>query len=504
MKRSIAILYLPFLVLSYSQVADADILELRYTIQTPLDSTQIITITPVGDFNADGYGDLALGIRGIYHNLYSGVFLYYGGPAFDDQADLIFEGLPQDTIICGAPEDSYTGYGGSITGLGDYNGDGYDDFAVGSSNLCYYTLLNGAVYIYLGSPSPDTTVDIFIPGEEAWDVFGCILVGGNFNGDSFGDLFTLTYDLFCGQKVYVFLGSNPANGQFDWKLNYIGSDFRIGFISGGRDINDDGYDDFLWDYHNIYDTSGTMLFFGGDPIDTLPYAVYIDTNFCLEDDISGDGVDDFIISTYDTPPHLDYICLGGDPFNTVPDYGIPINVNFLIPSVFTLPSGERKFVMIEGQNRKLRFYNAEIPFDTTNYEFYYYGFQHGSGIQIIGDIDGIPGDEIVIPDHDLQLLNIYSGVQTGIDDYDWDLAVPENQNIISAYPNPFNAACRITVSDPDIDQIEIYDITGRLVEKLRVNGGEAVWNAAEHTSGIYFARAEAGDYSKNVKLVLLK
>ncbi len=82
--------------------------------------------------------------------------------------------------------------------------------------------------------------------------------------------------------------------------------------------------------------------------------------------------------------------------------------------------------------------------------------------------------------------------------------LPKSAFILNAYPNPFNAVCKITVSDPLIEYVNIYNIAGRLVIRLALSGGEAIWDASGHTSGIYFARLEAAVGAESVKMVLLK
>ncbi len=74
---------------------------------------------------------------------------------------------------------------------------------------------------------------------------------------------------------------------------------------------------------------------------------------------------------------------------------------------------------------------------------------------------------------------------------------------MSAYPNPFNSATTITLSGNENAEIEIYDITGRIITSLHAPHGRALWDASGVSSGIYFARV-AAEGQALVKLVLVK
>ena len=82
-----------------------------------------------------------------------------------------------------------------------------------------------------------------------------------------------------------------------------------------------------------------------------------------------------------------------------------------------------------------------------------------------------------------------------------------NQN----YPNPFNAQTTIfyRIRSRSRVVIRIYDILGRrvetLVEKIEEPGRHTVvWNAGDLPSGVYLCRLEAGDYSKTIRLLMMK
>ncbi len=97
-------------------------------------------------------------------------------------------------------------YGASATPLGDINGDGYDDFAVGAPGTSSYGYQNGgAVYIFLGwSGISDINVsraNATVYGDVASLNFGTSLSAGDVDGDGTVEL---VVGAPGGECVYVF------------------------------------------------------------------------------------------------------------------------------------------------------------------------------------------------------------------------------------------------------------------------------------------------------------
>ena len=80
-----------------------------------------------------------------------------------------------------------------------------------------------------------------------------------------------------------------------------------------------------------------------------------------------------------------------------------------------------------------------------------------------------------------------------------------------AHPNPFNPETNLTFDLPEAGNVSlvIYDVNGREIVRL-VDGWrqagvyEAAFNASSLSSGIYFARLQAGDFQQTRKLLLIK
>jgi hypothetical protein len=82
--------------------------------------------------------------------------------------------------------------------------------------------------------------------------------------------------------------------------------------------------------------------------------------------------------------------------------------------------------------------------------------------------------------------------------------VPSSFELLQNYPNPFNGRTTINLNRAENVQIGIFDIDGRLITTLSTENGNAVWDASDLSSGLYFARLTNGQSSNAIKMVLLK
>jgi hypothetical protein len=92
-----------------------------------------------------------------------------------------------------------------------------------------------------------------------------------------------------------------------------------------------------------------------------------------------------------------------------------------------------------------------------------------------------------------------------------DVPIPAEYYLGQSYPNPFNPSATIEYGLPVSSRvtIEIFDITGSRVAALKDEYEEAgnhkiIWNAGNVTSGTYFYRIVAGEFSEVGKATLVK
>lgn len=89
--------------------------------------------------------------------------------------------------------------------------------------------------------------------------------------------------------------------------------------------------------------------------------------------------------------------------------------------------------------------------------------------------------------------------------------LPKEFKLYENYPNPFNPATSIKydIANNSFVKLVVYDITGKEIEtlvsdNLQAGRYEANWNGGNYSSGVYFARLEAGNYKHIIKMLMIK
>ncbi len=266
----------------------------------------------IDDVNNDGFDDIliAASFNSDIAARAGKVLLLYGGDPLDNTPDL---------TAFGEAASDYFGH--SVTGAGDLNGDGFNDWAVGSYKADDGSLDNiGKVYVFFGGNPPDDIADLTIVGNADGERFGFAVAGaGRFNGDSYDDLVVGAYSYDSGSnlnlgRAYVYFGGNPMDGTPDLIMTGENAfDFFGTSVAGGKDLNGDTYDDIIVgatgvDYSGHLDAGKCYVFLGGGSPDNVVDFSYapqransdlFGSAVDLVTDLDGNSYDDFIIGARD-------------------------------------------------------------------------------------------------------------------------------------------------------------------------------------------------------------
>lgn len=200
-------------------------------------------VASVGDLNHDGYGDFAVGDPGDDNGGTDAgrVFVYFGRAA----------NLPTTPDLVLRVGNGGDQFGFSIVGLGRFNGDEFDDLAVGAPNNDGAGLDAGRVYIFYGGANMNATPDLNLAGQTAGDHFGWSLAGGfDFNGDGTPDLAVGAPDRSNAQlqagEVRIFYGASSPSTTAAVILAGENARDQFGFaLHGAGHFNGDTFDDLV-------------------------------------------------------------------------------------------------------------------------------------------------------------------------------------------------------------------------------------------------------------------
>ncbi|HOW51996.1 MAG TPA: integrin alpha [bacterium] len=210
-------------------------------------------------------------------------------------------------------------FGIAVTSVGDVNGDGYGDVAVGANFYDNGQTDEGVVYIYHGSATGiKTAYAIRLESNQKDARLGwSVASAGDVNGDGYGDVIVSAYRYDNGQTdegvVYIYHGSAtgiaPAYAR-RLEVDQANASFGISVAAAG-DVNGDGYGDvivgaFLYD-NGQTDEGAAFIYHGSATGVGAQYArrlemdqagAWFGYSVASAGDVNGDGYGDVVVGAF--------------------------------------------------------------------------------------------------------------------------------------------------------------------------------------------------------------
>jgi hypothetical protein len=288
-------------------------------------------VSSATDLNGDHYADIVIGAPKykVNNEVRGAAFVYYGAPTGLITTPKILPGKSINASM-----------GAAVVGLGDTNGDGFDDLIVGAPTTNTPAVEAGAAWVYYGSANGVDNSTTFLKTDYGYTHFGTsVAAAGDVNGDGFSDAVVGIpgWEISKSGAIAVYLGQ-PAGLQETYKQFHYGSLGDRGFgtsVSGAGDINGDGYSDLIVGSPGFHSSAGRFTIIPGNypgangPGTVTGWALIggaamdqMGASVSGAGDVNGDGFSDFIVGTpgYDVPAAQDAgrirTYFGGGEFST--------------------------------------------------------------------------------------------------------------------------------------------------------------------------------------------